>query len=186
MSDIPVPSPSDQDLIAAANRGDAGAFEALYKRYREWVVNLACRFTRDRDLAHDVMQETFIYLLRKFPGFELVGGAKFKTFLYPVVRHTALALGRKARQLKFDRSGPIGQAIDPPAPPPDLTHLHATVQALDSGHREVLLLRFADSLSLQEIALALEIPLGTVKSRLHHALAQLRQDERLREYFNPP
>jgi RNA polymerase sigma-70 factor (ECF subfamily) len=54
---------------------------------------------------------------------------------------------------------------------------------LSEEHREVLLLRFVDCLSLAEIAEAIEIPLGTVKSRLHNALELLRQDERTKEFF---
>src|SRR5437773_11456375 len=71
---------SDQQLIAAINDGDADAFEVLYRRYRDWVANLAYRFTGDRELALDVLQETFLYFLRKFPGFILT--AQLKTFLY--------------------------------------------------------------------------------------------------------
>ena len=59
---------TDQELVALANGGDASAFEVLYLRYRDWVVNLAFRFTGDRDLALDVLQETFLYFLKNFPG----------------------------------------------------------------------------------------------------------------------
>ncbi len=62
---------TDADLIAAINRGELSAFESLYHRYRDWVLGLACRFTLDSDIALDVKQETFPYLLRKFPGFDL-------------------------------------------------------------------------------------------------------------------
>ena len=73
--------PTDQELIAAINAGSVDAFETLYRRYRDWTVNLAYRFTGNRDDAVDTMQEVFIYVLRKFPGFELT--ARFKTFLPP-------------------------------------------------------------------------------------------------------
>lgn len=55
---------SDEQLIAAINAGDAAAFEALYRRYRDWVAGLALRFTGDHGLALDVLQETFMYLLQ--------------------------------------------------------------------------------------------------------------------------
>lgn len=174
---------SDAELIAAANRGEAAAFESLYQRYCGWVANLAWRFTKDRELALDVMQDTFLYLLRKFPGFELT--SQLKTFLYPVVRHNALAARRKSRHS-------LGETLSRPADPPqlaspempaELSDLHAAVEALDSGHREVLILRYVDGLALQEIAQAMGLPLGTVKSRLHNALAQLRENQRLRNYF---
>ena len=85
---------SDQELVAGANGGDAAAFETLYRRYRDWVVGLAYRYTRDRELALDVLQETFVYVLGKFPGFEL--RSEMKTFLYPTVRHLSVALQSKA------------------------------------------------------------------------------------------
>ena len=62
---------SDEELIRAIEAGDAGAFDALYYRYRDWVVGLAHRFTGNSDGALVVLQETFSYLVRKFPGFVL-------------------------------------------------------------------------------------------------------------------
>src|SRR5213594_1361660 len=85
---------SDLELIAAINDGEAAAFEALYFRYRDWVVGLAHRFTGDSDSALDVLQETFLYFLRKFPGFRLT--ASLKTFLYPAIRNLSIAARRKA------------------------------------------------------------------------------------------
>src|SRR6187402_1146577 len=91
-------APSDQQLIAALNAGDAEAFEPLYRRYRDWVVALAHRFTGDESLALDVMQETFLYLLKKFPGFRLT--AQMKTFLYPAVKNLSIAARRKATRVQ--------------------------------------------------------------------------------------
>src|SRR6185295_14950953 len=85
---------TDQDLISAVNCGDIEAFEELYRRYRDWVVRLALRFTHDEDLALDVLQEVFVYFMKKFPGFEL--RCELKTFLYPAVRNTALSMRRKS------------------------------------------------------------------------------------------
>src|SRR5437763_16185434 len=84
---------NDLELIAAINNGDAAAFEVLYFRYRDWVAGLAHRFTGDADSALDVMQETFLYFLRKFPGFRLT--ASLKTFLYPAVRNLSIAARNK-------------------------------------------------------------------------------------------
>src|SRR4030065_871281 len=87
---------SDQELIKLANKGDPDAFEALYHRYRDWVYRLAWRYTGNRSDALDVLQETFTYLLGKFPGFELT--AAMTTFLYPVVKHISLAGRRRSRR----------------------------------------------------------------------------------------
>src|SRR5688500_13279504 len=75
---------SDLELVAALNGGDVSAFNGLYYRYRDWVVRLAARFTGSDDDALDVLQETFSYVLRKFPGFRLTSA--MTTFLYPVVK----------------------------------------------------------------------------------------------------
>ena len=174
---------SDLELIAAINDGDAGAFEVLYFRYRDWVVGLAHRITGDSDAALDVMQETFLYFLRKFPGFHLT--ANFKTFLYPAVRNLSIAARQKAGRYQAT-VGELEKLDFAPAPDEvgtDLGEVGAVLANLSEEHREVLLLRFVDGLSLAEIAEATEIPLGTVKSRLHNALECLRKDERTKEFF---
>ena len=62
---------SDRELIESINAGNPDAFEILYQRHRDWVYRLAWRFTGHHQDALDVLQETFTYLLQKFPGFEL-------------------------------------------------------------------------------------------------------------------
>jgi RNA polymerase sigma-70 factor (ECF subfamily) len=169
----------DQELIAAINAGDATAFDVLYYRYRHWVAALAQRFTANHDDALDVMQDTFMYLLGKFPGFEL--SASLKTFLYPVVKHLAQQRRRKtARHTGADIDLEVIPARPTGSGPDELVQVLANLPAQLS---EVLLLRFVDGLNLNEIAKAVSIPLGTVKSRLHRALASLRSDERTKKYF---
>jgi len=172
---------SDEALIEAANEGDVSAFEALYYRYRDWVVGLAYRFTGDRDEALDVLQDTFAYLLKKFPGFRL--SAKMTTFLYPVVKSLSIAVRRKMRRYVFDDD--IARQVAGPQTEGQASRaeLAAVLATLPQKHREVVLMRFVDGLSLGEIAQALGTPLGTVKSRLHNALKTLRNDERTRRYF---
>ena len=174
---------SDQELIAAINSGDESAFEILYYRYRDWVAGLAFRFTADSEMALDVMQETFLYLARKFPGFILT--AQLKTFLYPAVRNLSIAARRRRDRFSSDEtaSATLEQI---PNQAPDGQGSDTVIAVLDiipEEQRDVLLLRFVDGLSLNEIATALEIPLGTVKSRLHNALGKLRQDVRTKKLF---
>lgn len=174
---------SDAQLVAALNRGDADAFDVLYFRHRDWVVALAHRFTGSEDLALDVMQETFLYLLRKFPGFRLT--ANLKTFLYPPVKNLSIAARRKAARVQ---STEAEQEVIAQTPAPETlaivnNDLAAALANLSPDHREVLLLRFVDDLPLAEIAEAVDAPLGTVKSRLHNALEALRQNQRAREFF---
>ena len=156
------------------------AFEALYRRYRDWVVSLAWRFAGSEADSLDVLQDAFAYLLRKFPGFRLT--ASMTTFLYPVVKHLAIRARRKRmRHAPGDVMLEAAQARESPAPARE--ELAAVVSVLPEAQREVLLMRFVDDMSLKEIADALDIPLGTVKSRLHAALRTLRHDERTRRYF---
>lgn len=174
---------SDDDLIAAMNDGDSEAFEVLYVRHRDWVVRLAYRFTRNQDDALDVLQETFRYFLGKFPGFRLT--AKLTTFLYPAVRNLSISLREKKRPLYAG-----DEVLDQAEAPEVRSHsrerqeLAEVIDALSEGHREVVLLRFVDALSLEEISIRLAIPSGTVKSRLHNALRTLRDDPRTRRYFD--
>ncbi len=173
---------SDQELIELVNQGDPDAFEALYRRYRDWVYHLAWRFTGNQQDALDVLQETFIYLLGKFPGFSLT--ASMTTFLYPVVRHISLTIRSKSRRFTSDeeilRELPAPASIETQS---CRSELAAVLTVLPDEQREVLLMRFVDDMTLQEIATALNIPIGTVKSRLHHALKRLRQDRRTQDYF---
>ena len=174
---------SDVELVAAANRGEEAAFTALYHRHRDWAVRLARRFTGSDDDALDVLQETFAYLFRKFPGFHLT--ASMTTFLYPVVKNLSLATRRRRWRLVLNDD--LLDAVPAPAiePGDPRQELAAVMAALPAAQREVVLMRFVDGLSLEEIGAALLIPLGTVKSRLHHALAALREDPRTRRHFDP-
>ena len=192
---------SDGELVEAINTGDDGAFEALYYRYRDWVHGVATRFTHDHDLALDVLQETFAYVLRKCPSLKLT--AEMKTFLYPVIKHTAIALRRKSLRFVSDdealanlnappdpRRGTTGSlpasadSLGGPRDESPRAELASALRLLPTEQRETLLMRFVDDMTLQEIADALNIPLGTVKSRLHRALKTLRENENTRRYFD--
>jgi len=180
---------TDSALVEAVCRGDERAFEALYHRYRDWVVRAAWRFTGNDEDALDVLQETFAYVLRRLPYREGASAhprfrltAKFTTFLYPVVKHLSLSLVRKRkRQVSGDELfADLAATVDRATPHSELAEV---VRVLPEAQREVLLLRFVDDMTLGEIAAALHVPLGTVKSRLHNALATLRQDPRTHAYF---
>jgi len=182
-------SRSDADLVRICNQGDAAAatraFEVLYKRHKNYVVRVALRFVPDNDSALDVLQETFSYLLRKFPpagpGLTLTAG--LTSLIYPVAKNTAISLLRKANRF------PASDTLQPD----DLqattlshrTDIQPLLSELSEERREVVMLRFVDDMSLQEIASSLQIPLGTVKSRLHLAIKQLRDSPEARNLLDP-
>ena len=180
---------SDAELVAACNNGGpdeaAQAFETLYRRHRDFVLRVARRFTRDRELALDALQETFTYLLKKFPpaGGGLVLTARLQTLLYPVAKNTAISARRRAE--RFEGDDAVSADELPAAAADEGEPLDAALAALSPERREVLTLRFVDDLTLAEIAAVLEIPLGTVKSRLHLAIKQLRDDPRINDLFSP-
>lgn len=172
--------PSDLELVEQVNRGPPGhraAFEKLYDRHNGFVYRVALRFTRRADAAQDAMQDTFAAFYARFPGFELQG--RLTTYLYAVARNCALKSVRKA--------APNRSQIDAPAAdhdfPPEFEPLRRAVDDLPESQREVLLMRIADDMSVGEVAMALGIPTGTVKSRLAAAIGTLRGDPRLRAYF---
>ena len=169
--------------MVAINDGDPDAFGALYLRHRDWAVNLAFRFTGDRELALDVLQEAFLYLLKKFPGFAL--RAKFTTFLYPVIRNLALNIRKKnlRYELVDDKLEELTEPVEPDVEENLEVQLRMVMGNLPVQQQEVLLLRFVDDHSLNEIAEILEIPPGTVKSRLHNALRALAENPRTKTYF---
>jgi len=177
---------SDVELFTAINRADASAFESLYHRHRDWVFRLAYRFTSNHDDALDVLQETFSYVLRKAPNLKLT--AKLTTYLYPAVKNISLSLLRNRRQAERHKRDQALCEETLTAPPRDFdasrSDLATLVSVLPEPQREVLLMRFLDDMVLEEIAIALDIPLGTVKSRLHNAIKTLRQDKRTRDYFD--
>ena len=171
---------TDLQLVEALNLGDRAAFGVLYFRHRDWVMRLAMRFTGHHEDALDVLQETFAYFVRKFPGFQLT--AALTTFLYPAVRNFALAARRKRMRSVSDNQETLSLITD--AASSDTANrdeLTQTLAGLSDDHREILLMRFVDEMTQPEIAAALDVPLGTVKSRLHHAILAIRQSPEILE-----
>ena len=169
MSPTPDDARTDVELVDAINRGESSAFDVLYWRHRDAVWRLAIRFTRHHDDALDVVQETFAYLVRKFPQFTLT--ASLITFLYPAVRNYSIA-ARRIRQRAVGGDAELHVIAEPASSASDAEKdsLNERLASLSDAHREILLMRFVDGMTQPEIAAALDVPVGTVKSRLHHAI----------------
>lgn len=169
---------SDRELVGLCNRGGrreaVEAFGSLYRRHRDYVMRVSLRLCPDREIAADTLQETFLYLLRKFPptGEGLVLTARLRSLLYPVARNLTLTALRQRRRAQPDLEP--DRLSDPRTVDPHHEDLEQIMSRLSARHREVLLLRFVDDMRLNEIAEALELPVGTVKSRLHSAVRELR------------
>ena len=178
---------SDERLVDICNHGGpraAAAFEALYLRHKDYVLRVALRFSPDIDTALDALQDTFVQLLRRFPpvGSGLTLSAKLTTLLYPIAKNTAISAARKAG--RFPAAGDVTPDDLPARPMTEEDDVTGVLASLPPVRREVLTLRFVDEMSLAEIAQALGIPEGTVKSRLHGGIAQLRASPSLNDFFD--
>ena len=196
--DAPVMSTeqSDLSLVQLAQRGDAGAFDALVRRYQHKVVKLVLRYVRDPAEAEDIAQEAFIKAYRALPRFR--GDSAFYTWLYRIAINTAknvlASRGRSPIQYEVDRSDDdenydVVANMKDTATPEALalteeirSTVTAAIDSLPEDLRTAIQLRELEGLSYEEIAAAMECPVGTVRSRIFRAREAI--DARLREVFD--
>lgn len=156
-------------VIRAAAEGDLDAFDVLVRHYQEPVWRFLCSLVRDRALAEDLTQETFLRAFDRLGSFAF--RSRFSTWLFTVARNLGIdALRRRERRdLLLVRLGPHA----PPEDPHLGTEVGTALDALSAKLREALVLVEVMGFSCREAGAILDIPEGTVKSRLHHARAQL-------------
>ena len=181
---------SDEELVRRFGSGDRSAFSELVRRYQSRVYSLCFRWLRDPAKAEEVAQDVFIALYKSLADFR--GESKLSTWIFRVATNhckNRLVYGNRRREDRHesidapiggDDDGPVKQyAIDAPGPDASINRaeasklLQAALDALDEDQREIVLLRDVDDLSYEEIAELLQLPKGTVKSRLHRARAEL-------------
>lgn len=171
----------DQEkIIARARRGDADAFEQLVVAYRDQVFRLALRMCGSEADADEVAQEAFLSAWKALPNFR--GESQFSTWLYQLTTHAAIDLMRREkRQIAADDITEVS-AADPGPSPQQQAERSETRQAvrdamgqLSPEYRQIVVLRFLQELSYEEIGAVLKLPSGTVKSRLNRAKAQLKE-----------
>jgi RNA polymerase sigma factor (sigma-70 family) len=177
-------SVTTDDLIIRYQRGQAAAFSALFDRYKDYVYRLALMLLRNSGDAEEVVQETFMDLLRALPSYDVKGPARFETWLYRVSINRCRMRLRRARPPSADWDELAERLVSAnPRHDPQTAALQGemrrtvwqAVDGLADHHRLVVILRYLYDLPYQEIADILEIRLGTVKSRLYTAHRQLRQ-----------
>lgn len=161
--------PPDDALLRRYLAGDGRAFDLLMEAHENRVFAVCLRILRDRDAALDAAQETFITVLRKAGGFE--GRAAFSTWLYRIAVNTCYdMLRRRGRR----RTYPLPEARDLPDPaagsPLEAAELRPAIEEalaeLPEEFAPAVILSDLEGLPLQTVADILEVPLGTVKSRV--------------------
>ena len=184
-SSAPTGAAGDAALVAAAVTGDRQAFAALVERHQARVLALLERLTGCREQARDLAQETFVSAYRKLATFEQ--RSAFSTWLHRIACNHAAAAGRRRRPVaSLDAPPAAGRpALAPAAKLADVSarleqeelarQVAAVLQRLDGRYREVVVLSDMQGASYEEIAATLDIPLGTVRSRLHRGRLELRR-----------
>ena len=170
-------SPSDADLLTAFRAGESKAFEALVRRYQRAVLTIARRFAADLDDAEDLAQRAFINAAERAGGWR---GGSFKSWLFRIVIN--LAKNHVRDTARFDRSAEAQEQEAPPTAPDAHQRLEEAerqqvlreaIARLPRRQREVAVLRYLLEYSPGEIAQLLDVPRGTVNSRLRRGLDRL-------------
>jgi RNA polymerase sigma-70 factor (ECF subfamily) len=164
----------DLELLRRAATGSGPAFHQLVDRHAQRLYRLAVSLVGNASDAEDVLQEAFAGAFRGLSGFE--ARSSVKTWLTRILVTQAAKWRRdKARRPMGSLTGDHADAGGDPASSVQASvDLHAALRQLSPEHREVLVLREFEGLSYEEIAKLLDVPRGTIESRLHRARAELR------------
>jgi len=172
---------SEATLVQRAQKGDHDAFAALVNEHQQYVYNLALRVVKDENEALDLAQETFVRAWTALPNFK--GQSQLRTWLYRIVTNLCYNrlpnLRRSLNDLGDDVMEDIPETTtNSPAKEFESNetrgHLHQALEDLDENYRLLITMRYQNELSYEEIASTLNLPLGTVKTGIYRAKAQLR------------
>jgi RNA polymerase sigma-70 factor, ECF subfamily len=173
-------APGREALLQACARGDRAALQSLYAQTAAQLFGLALSILRSRDLAEDVMQDSFILVWRRAHSFD-PGRGTAMAWLARIVRNQCFDLmRRRGRESPLDDA--VMQGWEDPAPGPadlatlsqDAQRLRACLDELDEGPRKSIILAYYEGLTFAQVADRVAAPLGTVKSWIRRGLIQLR------------
>ncbi|MDA7978486.1 MAG: sigma-70 family RNA polymerase sigma factor [Pirellulales bacterium] len=172
---------NDAELIQATLAGDTAAFGDLVRAYQDRLFNSLVHVVRCPEEAQDVVQDAFVQAFTKLSTFK--GTSAFYTWLYRIAFNVSISRRRKRRPSVSLEHGKDEMGAEPAAAlVPDrmelterAAQLNTALEALTEEHRTVLILREMEDCSYEEIAEMLDLPIGTVRSRLHRARMDLRE-----------
>lgn len=166
---------------------DPELLDRLIEEYQHRLIRYLLFLSGNREVAEDLFQETWIRVLVR--GAQFDGRSRFDTWLFTIARNLVIDLSRKRTMASLDEMSETGDnerpfevADDDPSPfqqfqsGEDRAEVHQVLVGLEANSREVLVLRFYEELSLEEIARITRAPLSTVKSRLYRGLASIKPE----------
>jgi RNA polymerase sigma-70 factor (ECF subfamily) len=187
--------PTDEALLADAQRGDPSAISLLLERHQAQIYRFGLKMCRDPEDAKDVLQDTMLSVARSLPAFR--GQAALSTWLYTIARSFCAKRRRRSKfapefEHSLDHPKLDSEQLADSAPAPDAAladrqrdqALHAAIDGLSPAYREVLVLRDMEGLPAQEVAQVLGLGVAAVKSRLHRARKAVR--DRLKASTDAP
>ena len=170
----------DELLVLLCQEGDGEALEALIARWQPRLVRLAWRLTADREAVRDVAQDAWLAIVRGLK--RLDDPARFRVWAYRIVKNKSadwtrrrIAQRNTGRNLRNATVEAAEDAQNGTDSSDQVELLRKGLACIPEEQRAILSLHYLDGMSVAEIGRALEVPLGTVKSRLYHARNRLRQ-----------
>jgi len=178
---------TDEELIARFQEGDEQAYIELVNRYRNKLITFVYRFVNEFEQAEDIVQDALLKLYTHKHYYRNI--AKFSTWIYTIAGNLAKTELRKKKQRKvisISQMGPEDRDYEIPSVAPDTDEtaqseyiektIQAAIQKLPLHFRTVTILRDIQELSYEEISKIVDVPLGTVKSRINRARLQLQKE----------
>ena len=178
---------TDEELIARFQEGDEQAYTELVNRYRDKLITFVYRFVNEFEKAEDIVQDTMLKLYTHKHYYRNI--AKFSTWIYTIAGNLAKTELRKRgtrKEIRISQMGPEDRDYELPSVAPDTDEvaqseyiekkIQAAIQKLPLHFRTVTILRDIQELSYEEISKIVDVPLGTVKSRINRARIQLQKE----------
>ncbi len=176
---------TDEELISRFQNGDEQAYIELVNRYRDRLMSFVYRFVNDEVVAEDIVQDALVKLYTHKHYYKNI--AKFSTWMYTIAGNLAKTELRKNKRRKVTNLSEMSKddwEYDIPSDEDTektvhgqfaAKQIHEAIQSLPDHFREVVILRDIQELSYEEVSSIVEVPLGTVKSRINRARLQLQE-----------
>lgn len=178
-------STDDHRLIAECLRGQTNAFGELVTRYQDRLFHSVVRLLDHSEDARDVVQEAFLHAYQSLHSFK--GDSLFFTWLYRIAVNTAISMRRRQKMVLQLHAPPEGGGAADPLDPSEANRpghaleqaeeerrVHDALNRLSVEHRAVLVMKDMEGMKYEEMAEVLDVPIGTIRSRLHRARLELR------------